>query len=510
MLTYSFADTGSDSLYQHLYKCIKNDILLRNLRAGEKLPSKRAFAKNLGISVITVENAYAQLISEGYLYSVPKKGFFVSDISMLSQSGRTERIPATGPVRLPSVSGPSVSGPSVSGTSVYDLSPAEASAAGLSAAGAPASALSAADSAGPVIDLTSNQTDIRNFPFSIWARLVREILNKNQQELVTNPPCGGVLLLREAIARHLREFRSIAAAPEQIIMGAGTEYLYGLLIQLLGFDKVYAVEDPGYRKIARIYEKHQVACRHIPLDQSGICIRALEESGADVLHLSPSHHFPTGLVTPISRRYELLGWASRAEGRYIIEDDYDIEFRMNGSPIPAMQSIDLSEKVIYINTFTKTLASTVRISYMILPRHLAERFYRELSFYSCTVSNFEQYTLAYFILNGSFEKHINRMRSYYHRKRDLLIRQIRQSRLQPHAVIREENSGLHFILELQTELTDAEVCSRALQKGLRIAPLSGFYASFTPGIEHRFIVNYSAIREEQIEEAIRILCEIIL
>ena len=491
MLTYSFSDTGSDSLYQHLYKCIKNDILARNLRAGEKLPSKRTFAKNLGISVITVENAYAQLISEGYLYSVPKKGFFVSDISMLpsgtafgqsnltrSLSDAAERTNMKNPGGKPDHA---------------DIEEAP----GL--ASLPSS----------FIDLTSNQTDIRNFPFSIWAKLVREVLNENQQELVTNPPCGGVWELRSAITRHLKDFRGISVAPEQIIMGAGTEYLYSLLIQLLGFDKTYAVEDPGYRKIARIYEKHKVACRHIPLDESGVCVSALEKSGADVLHLSPSHHFPTGLVTPISRRYELLGWAARAGGRYLIEDDYDSEFRMIGNPIPAMQSIDLSEKVVYINTFTKTLASTVRISYMILPRHLADRFYRELSFYSCTVSNFEQYTLAHFIENGSFEKHINRMRSYYHKKRDLLIQKIRQSELAPHAIIREEDAGLHFILELHTGLSDTEICRRALQKELRIAALSSFYAQMAPGIEHRFIVNYSALPEEQIDEAIRILCEII-
>ena len=490
MLTYSFSDTGSDSLYQHLYKCIKNDILSRNLRAGEKLPSKRSFAKNLGISVITVENAYAQLISEGYLYSVPKKGFFVSDISALPPCAAFGQ---STPAR--SLSG-ATSGQSGTAQSLSGATHLPGSA---DAAGRPT----------PRIDLTGNRTDIRNFPFSIWAKLAREVLNESRQELVTNPPCGGVMKLRSAIARHLKDFRGITVAPEQIIMGAGTEYLYSLLIQLLGFDKIYAVEDPGYRKIARIYGKHRVSCCHIPLDANGVCVPALEASGADVLHLSPSHHFPTGLVTPISRRYELLGWAARAEDRYIIEDDYDSEFRMSGNPIPAMQSIDLSEKVIYINTFTKTLASTVRISYMILPRHLADRFYRELSFYSCTVSNFEQYTLAHFIENGSFEKHLNRMRSYYHKKRDMLIDRIRRSELAPFAAIREENSGLHFILELQTALSDAEVCERALQKGLRIAALSGFYAQLAPGIEHRFIVNYSALPEEQIDEAIRILCDIL-
>lgn len=465
MLTYSFANIGSDSLYQHLYKCIKNDIILRNLRPGEKLPSKRSFAKNLGISVITVENAYAQLIAEGYLYSIPKKGFFVSDIS----------VPVSQPDSRLSVENVALS----SGASRH------------------------------LIDFSSNQTNIDNFPFSIWAKLVREILNENQQELVTNPPCGGILELRIAIARHLKAFRDISVKPEQIIIGAGTEYLYGLLIQLLGFDKLYAVEDPGYQKIAKVYEKHQVKCCHIPLDSLGISISELEQSRADVIHLSPSHHFPTGLVTPISRRYELLGWAARSDHHYIIEDDYDSEFRMTGKPVPSMLNIDMSEKVIYMNTFTKTLASTVRISYIVLPKHLVSRFYSELSFYSCTVSNFEQYTLARFIQEGYFEKHINRMRNFYHKKRDCLIDKIRQSPLAPFVTIREADAGLHFILEIKTSLPDQAFCQLALENGIKITALSSFYVHANPEVSHRFIMNYSSVTEENIDEAIQIFCSIL-
>ena len=159
----------------------------------------------------------------------------------------------------------------------------------------------------------------------------------------------------------------------------------------------------------------------VPLDQDGVSVQELEKRSVDIIHTSPSHHFPTGTVMPVSRRYELLGWAAKSDHHYIIEDDYDSELRLGGKPFPTLQSIDVSDKVIYMNTFTKTLASTVRISYMVLPQTLAEKFYRELSFYSCTVSNFEQYTLAEFIENGSFEKHINRLRNYYQNKRDLIL-----------------------------------------------------------------------------------------
>lgn len=461
MITYSFTNIGSDSLYMHLYKCIKNDILQEVLHAGEKLPSKRSLAKNLNISIITVENAYAQLIAEGYVYSIPKKGFFVTDIKTIDP--KREPILSTENVQLSS------------GKSNY------------------------------FADFTSNQTSSEHFPFSIWAKLTRELLTHNQPELLTNPPCGGILPLRQAIAKHVKDFRNMTVAPEQIIIGAGTEYLYGLLIQLLGFEKRYAVEDPGYSKIFQIYESHRISCSFASMDASGVKISDLEEQNIDVVHISPSHHFPTGIVMPISRRYELLGWAAKADSRYIIEDDYDSEYRLNGQPIPTLQSIDVQEKVIYINTFTKTLASTIRISYMVLPKHLVNTFYSKLYFYSCTVSNFEQYTLARFISEGYFEKHINRMRNYYHGKRDRLLQTIENSPLAAYATISEENAGLHFLLKLKTDLSDKELLLRLEQSGIKLSSLSQYY-QIPPGtVEHIFIVNYSFVAEENMEKAIQLI-----
>ena len=186
------------------------------------------------------------------------------------------------------------------------------------------------------------------------------------------------------------------------------------------------------------------------MDSDGVKVSELEEKKADIVHISPSHHYPTGIVMPISRRYELLGWASKNENHYIIEDDYDSELRLSGQPIPTLQSIDVSDKVIYMNTFTKTLSSTVRISYMVLPGQLLDEFYKKLSFYSCTVSNFEQYTLAKFIQEGYFEKHINRLRNYYHSKRDTLITAIRSSRLNESVTISGEEAGVHFLMEINT------------------------------------------------------------
>ena len=461
MITYSFSNIGSDFLYTHLYKCIKKDILKGTLHPGEKLPSKRSLSKNLNISIITIENAYAQLIAEGYVYSIPKKGYFVTDITTIDT--KKESMISTENIQISS------------GKSNY------------------------------FADFTSNQTQSEHFPFSIWAKLVREILTQNQPDLMTNPPSGGIFPLREAIAKHLKDFRNMTVSPKQIIIGAGTEYLYGLIIQLLGFKKKYAVEDPGYHKISQIYKSHCVPCNFVSIDSSGVRITELEENNIDIVHISPSHHFPTGTIMPISRRYELLGWASKSESRYIIEDEYDSEFRLSGQPIPTLQSIDVQEKVIYINTFTKTLASTVRISYMVLPKHLVDKFYSTLYFYSCTVSNLEQYILARFINEGYFEKHINRMRNYYHSKRDKLLYTIKNSPLADYVTISEENAGLHFLLKIKTELSDKEFLQKMERSGIKLSSLSQYYQNSPEDAAHNFVMNYSFVPEENLEKAIQIL-----
>lgn len=457
LLTYSFEDKGKDSLYEYLYKQIKNDIISYKLSPGEKLPSKRAFAKHLNISTITVENAYIQLLAEGYIYSVPKSGYYVSDISstkVLKEERPTKDVP------------------------------------------------SKADNSEIFADFTSNSTAKDSFPFSTWTKILRQIMSDYEKELMVRSPFAGIKLLRNAIADYLYQFRGMAVDPEQIIVGAGTEYLYGIIIQLLGREKKYGVEDPGYQKITRIYQANQVQCAHIPMDENGVDIRALEDADADILHISPSHHFPTGIVTPISRRYEILSWAAKSASRYIIEDDYDSEFRLMGKPIPSLQSIDVADKVIYINTFSKSLSSTIRISYMVLPKSLVSTYKEKLGFYSCTVSNFEQYTLYRFIEQGHLEKHINRMRNYYRIQRDTILTCIKKQKKYNQTVIKEEHSGLHFLLQVKTDLSDEELIIKAKENGIAISCLSQY--SYLPenATEHTIIINYSGIMEKDIPEAV--------
>lgn len=459
MLTYDITKVDGP-IYLALYEYIKQDILSGKLSIKEKMPSKRTLAKNLGISTITVENAYDQLIGEGYMYAVPKKGYYVSDIAKL------EKIPVIPRKKIK-----------------VDIPAKEEMS----------------------FDFSSNATDGAIFPFSNWAKVMRETISQKESDLLTLSPAGGVYELRKAISDHLSSFRGMDVDPNQIIVGAGTEYLYSMIIQLLGNDKVYCIENPGYKKLQQIYDKNKVTCRYANMDEKGILIEDLISSGAEIAHVSPTHHFPTGIMTPISRRYELLAWANEKSGRYIIEDDYDSEFRTIGRPIPTLQSIDASGKVIYMNTFSKSLASTIRISYMVLPEEMANRFYKELGFYSCTVSTFEQYALASFIGQGYFEKHINRMRLHYGKKRLKMLESIEKILPRDKYRVIESDSGLHFVLELKTEISDMTVKDEMKKRKIKISTITDYEFEAKNERNHRFIINYSCIESDGFERALKAL-----
>lgn len=461
MLTYSFEGRGDCGLSEYLYRRIKADILEGRLAPGEKLPSKRALARHLSVSAVTVENTYGQLAAEGYLRPEPRRGFFVPALPP------RQRPPAPRPPRRPL--------------------PAEGERAWLA-------------------DFASSAADAETFPFLSWNRTMRETMAQCRDQLAAPSPWPGVPELRAALADYLYQFRGMTVDPSQIVVGAGTEYLYGLIVRLLG-PRRCAVEDPGYQKISKIYESCGVDCAFIPLDGSGVEIESLERSAATVLHISPSHHFPTGLVTPVSRRWELLDWASRLQGRVIVEDDYDSEFRMVGRPIPSLQSIDGGGQVIYVNTFSKSLIPTIRISYMVLPPWLMELYRQKLGFYSCTVSNFEQYTLARFIEKGLFEKHVNRMRNYYCSQRDAILACIRKHPCRGRLSVGEENAGLHFLLTVKTDLSDEELLQKLQRHGVRIFCLSQFYRDKKRALEHRLVVNYSGIPRGRLEESVNLLLD---
>lgn len=328
------------------------------------------------------------------------------------------------------------------------------------------------------------------FPFAVWAKLMREELSGNQRNLLTKPPFEGVYELRYAISEHLKQFRNITACPEQIIIGAGAEYLYMLMNILFGNSYIFAVEEPGYSKIAEIYANYGIKCERIPVMTDGIDVSYLKELKTDIIHISPSHHFPTGAITSVGKRYALLEWASQSPDRFIIEDDYDSEFRLSGKPIPSMYSIDVMDKVIYMNTFSKSLASTIRISYMVLPPSLLHKFREKLGFCSCPVSTFEQYTLARFISEKYFEKHINRMRVHYKTCRSQLFERMKDHSIFNNSSISGENSGLHCVVKFETDLSDEELLEKVTQLGFKAAMMKKYYHNTVQKNMHTLVFFY--------------------
>lgn len=474
MLTYSFDRIGKMPLYEYLYRCIRKDIEEGRLKVGEKLPSKRALARQLGISTITVEGAYGQLTAEGYCRSLPKRGFYVTEAARVIQKEQA------------------------AGASVRQTTAALRE---IAAEPAPVHCF---------VDFAEGGVNAENFPFTTWTKLLRQVVAEDAAALIERSPGFGVRRLREAIAAHLAHFRGLAVQPEQVVVGAGTEYLYSLLVQFFGRERCFCVENPGYGRIRKIYGSCGARCLLADLDEAGVRPAELLEKKAQILHISPSHHFPTGIIMPVSRRYELLGWASAAEDRYIIEDDYDSEFRLTGRPIPTLMGIDVEGRVIYMNTFSKSLTPTIRISYLVLPPRLVTPFEQRLGFYSCTVSNFEQYTLARFIESGAFEKHINRMRTLYRKRREKLLSLLRRSRCARHMEIIEHGSGLHFLVRFHHAGGDEEIAARLSAQGIRMRSLSSYYtasaqedAEKVAAMRHLFVLDYSSVDEQRMAEAVR-------
>ena len=453
--TYVLDPASPTPLYEQLYRCIKEDLLSGAIAGGEKLPSKRALAENLNVSRITVESAYQQLLTEGYLRSRPRSGYYAEVLETLPQPS-APRCPAAAPV---------------------------------SEAPPP--------SAG-------------QFPFSVWARLMRGVLLDCRERLLAPMPGQGLPELRAAIAGMLRRSRGMAVDPEAIVIGAGAEYLYNVLLQLLGRDKVFALENPGHRKLRQVYAAGGAQVRPVEMDESGVTVSGLIASGAGVLHISPGHQFPTGAVMPIARRRQLMAWLGSSRGRYLIEDDYDSEFRFTGKVIPTMYSMDVTGRVIYLNTFSKTITPALRISYLILPPELLDRYREKLGFYSCTVPSFEQLTLARFLDEGYFEKHVSRMKRHYRLLRQRFRTELEQRQFGRRVEVLEDEAGLHMLLRLKTVLPDADLTARFQASGIPAAALAQYYfpdtAPKTPGA---VVLQYADLPETEIPAVLDLLAEIV-
>ena len=457
---------GCKSMYEYLYMCIRDDILEGKLAANTRLPSKREFAREYKISLKTVENTYEQLLMEGYIYSVEKSGYFVEEIETGKLRNSNFLYDDFGIEERADFGYENVSVKMKSDMNIDDEK----------------------------IDLTSNKAAIEHFPYSTWVKIMREVLVNREKELLSPVPFAGVYELRVEIAKYLYEYKGMRVSPNQIIVGAGTEYLYGRLIQLLGKDCVYGVEDPGYHRITKLYEVNGVGWKYIGIDEDGLKVEELElseNSKVNVIHVSPGHHFPTGTIMPVGRRKLLLDWAKKERDRYIIEDDFDSEFRFSKRPIPAIQSMDVNHRVIYFNTFSKTLAPSIRISYMVLPPKLMDRYISTMNFYACTVSAFEQYAMAEFMKNGYFQRHIYRMKKYYKNQRNEILKVLKESQLYLKMQVEEKDAGNHFLIKLDTQLSDTQLKWFAKERGIVLDCLSEYCELDKDRYQHCVIVNYS-------------------
>ena len=484
MLSYDMGERGNASRYDYLYRCIRHDIAHGNILPDEKLPSKRALARNLGVSVITVEAAYAQLIAEGYVRAEERRGYFACELSPVARGGRRGGARNRRNARTGGVSGGAAGQRgfasegatgrhAASPDSDAAQSPAASLARRLASLRFPAHTLGDSpfsDSAGDPMTFvpSSGAAATALFPYQTWARVMRRTLAEESSATLAQAALGaGSPRLRRAIAAYLREYRGMDVPAERIVVAAGSQTLYQLIIQLLGRDRAFAIESPGYPLLERMYDAQGARCASVPLAAGGIDVAALSESGASVAHVMPAHQFPTGVVMSAAHRRDLLNWsrmdAARAfssdgpRGRFIIEDDYDAEFRMSGRPIAPLASVDVAGRVIYLNSFTKSLGAAFRIAYMALPEDLAAQFELKLGFYSNTVSPLEQLALARFIEQGHYERHVNRLRTHVKRLQDGLVGRVRESSLAQEVAFEGLDRGLYFSMRVRKGTQDRVV-----------------------------------------------------
>lgn len=442
-----------EPLYVQIYRHVAQEIASGSLKTGDRLPGKRALCAHLKVSLSTVENAYALLVAEGYLRAEDRRGFFVEPVLPLARRDLPPPEPATRAASAP--------------TTRYDLS--------------------------------TSSVDTGAFPYLTWSRLMRETL-RNHRELLANGDPAGESELREALSDFLYRRRGVRCDPEQIVVGAGVDYLLTQLMYLLPKDARLAMEDPGYQGAARVARLHHRTALPVPVDAQGMAVEALARSAADIAYVTPSHQFPMGVTMPIGRRTQLLHWAQGAPGRYIIEDDYDSEFRHLLRPVPAIAGLHDGGRVIYLGTFSRSLAPSLRIAYMVLPQALRREFRALQPSGGCTVSRFEQQTLARFVSEGHYARHLRKMGIVYARRCAALCEALL---VVPGARIQGEEAGLHFLLTIEGK-TEAQLVERAAQSGIPLRGLSAYCAHTKPD-PATVVVGYAGLPDDQVEGAVQAL-----
>lgn len=480
-MTIRLQTDSKSCLYEQIYEHIKKEIREEKLLAGERLPSTRSLAEYLQVARSTVDYAYSQLLSEGYIEARPCKGYFVCPVEglfSLENSREEDRYAKDG-----------------SGSSVGLCADSPDIVAKISAK----KSRQPESSAAVKVDFSPYDIDMSGFPFSVWKKITKNILTEANGDLFARGEAQGDLELRRTICRYLHSSRGVNCRAEQIIVGAGNDYLLLLLEKILGRHVRIAMENPTYKRSYQIFQSFAYNIVTVDMDEGGIQAQKLRQEDVTAVYCMPSHQFPTGIVMPIGRRMELLKWANEEDGRYLIEDDYDSEFRYLGKPIPALQASDKHAKVIYIGTFSKAIAPAIRVSFMVLPDALLEKYLRDCSFYSCTVSRIDQSILNEFIRDGYFERHLNKMRKIYKAKHDLLLGELQSFRKD--FDISGENAGLHLLLTSRSGEPESALLEKAAAEGVRLYGLSDSMTK-NASASATVLMGFGGVAEAQILEGI--------
>lgn len=470
-MTMELRADGGKRLYEQIYEHIRDEIKGGKLLAGERLPSTRTLAEYLQVSRSTVDFAYEQLLSEGYIESRPCKGYFVCALEELPEAAVA--IATTGQA-APQMDSPK--------TRTADM---------------------------PIkYDFSPNGLDMSAFPFSVWKRITKDILNEGNADLFALGEPQGDYDLRQTISRYLHASRGVNCTPEQIVVGAGNDYLLLILEKLLGRHAGVAMENPTYRKAFRIFESFAYRVEIVDSDESGMRADALARTDVRAAYVMPSHQYPLGVTMPIGRRMELLKWAGAAPERYLIEDDYDSEFRYRGKPIPSLQGADTSGRVIYIGTFSKSIAPAIRISFMVLPPALLQRYRESCRIYSSTVSRIDQRILNVFVRDGYFERYLNKTRKLYREKHDLLLQELKP--FTERFLVKGEHAGLHLLLEDKSgDMTEQELIRRAAEMGVKVYGLSE--ARIAPPADKgpaTVLLGYGGLKQPEITAGTELLADV--
>ena len=453
-------------LYQQIEEYLKQEIQEGRLVAGMRLPSSRALSANLLVSRSTIETAYDQLVAEGYIEPVAYKGYYVCEIEGIYFQ-KAEYTKQNNPEK----------------TEIKQRRKLQKYR----------------------YDFALNGIAPESFPTHTWKQLAKQVLSDSTEEIFAQGNPYGEDSFREAIAEYLYHARGVKCEKSQILVGAGNDYLLMVLATLFECNKKVTMENPTY--LSAWYDLKHTGCSMctVKSDEMGICIEELEKTGADVVYVMPSHQFPMGTVMPLKRRMELLRWADENQ-TYIIEDDYDSEFRYKGKPIPALQGFDKNERVIYIGTFSKSIAPSIRISYMALPKKLM-RYYQSRYPFAVTISKADQKIVELFLRNGHYERHLNRMRRLYKSKHDWILRWVKEEMSEICSCF-GEHAGIHLLLRFHNGISEDEAVERAKSAGIRVYGLSEFFVQEKKETEAVVLIGYATLTEEEIKEALQILSRI--